>query len=134
MIRPATRADAGAVLALWERARSLEASVPDDQEAVEAAVEHGALLVAEVAGEVVGTVIAAWDGWRGNIYRLAVAPEHRRRGLGLALVEAAEARLRAVGAPRVTALVAREEADAVALWRAAGYGDDAAISRYVKNL
>jgi ribosomal protein S18 acetylase RimI-like enzyme len=36
----------------------------------------------------VGTLVAAWDGWRGNMYRLAVLPEHRRAGIGRELVDA----------------------------------------------
>jgi ribosomal protein S18 acetylase RimI-like enzyme len=41
--------------------------------------------VAEGDGEIVGALIAAWDGWRGNMYRLAVREGHRREGIGLAL-------------------------------------------------
>ena len=134
MIRPATRADADAVLALWARARSAEAAIPDDHAAVAQAVEQDALLVAEVGGEIAGTLVAAWDGWRGNMYRLAVAPEHRRRGVATQLVRAGEARLRGRGARRITALVPRGDAIAVALWSAVGYADDAGIARFVKNL
>ena len=39
-------------------------------------------MVAESDQQIVGTVIAGWDGWRGSIYRLVVAPSHRRAGLG----------------------------------------------------
>jgi ribosomal protein S18 acetylase RimI-like enzyme len=41
----------------------------------------GALLVAEIDGVLAGSLIAAWDGWRGSFYQPAVSPEHRRRGL-----------------------------------------------------
>src|SRR5215217_7988707 len=64
--------------------------------------DPGALLVARRDGRVVGTLIAAWDGWRGNMYRLAVAVDHRRRGVGLELVRAGERRLYECGARRVT--------------------------------
>ena len=60
----------------------------------------GSLLVAEEGGEVVGVLIAAWDGWRGGMYRLAVRPERRRRGIGRLLVEAGEAHLRRAARPR----------------------------------
>ena len=133
-IRAATGADVEAVLALWARSRSAAASTPDDAAAVTRAVERGALLVAERDGAVVGTLIAAWDGWRGNMYRLAVAPEHRRRGIARALVADGEARLRARGARRITALVGREDDVAVAVWSATGYADDTGIARFVKNL
>jgi ribosomal protein S18 acetylase RimI-like enzyme len=87
-----------------------------------------------VAGRVVGTLIAAWDGWRGNMYRLAVAADERRQGIALALVRAAERRLYGCGARRVTALVGGEDDEATALWRAAGFEHDHLVARFVKNL
>lgn len=92
------------------------------------------LLVAESNGRVVGALVAAWDGWRGNMYRLAVLPGHRRRGIARLLVDAAHERLRAKGARRVTALVAHGENEAIALWKAAGYEHDERIGRYVRKL
>jgi len=92
------------------------------------------LLVAESAGRVVGAVIAGWDGWRGNIYRLAVDDEHRRRGIGAQLTEAAENYLRDRGVHRVTALVAHDDEAAGAFWDAAGYPQDADIGRRVRNM
>jgi ribosomal protein S18 acetylase RimI-like enzyme len=138
-VRPAGPADIPAVLALWARARSAAASTPDTAETVQRllARDPGALLIAVPAdppGAIVGAIIAAWDGWRGNVYRLAVEPGHRRRRIALALVRAGERRLVEQGARRATALVAHDEADAVGLWAAAGYARDAAIARFVRNL
>lgn len=93
-----------------------------------------ALLVAERNGEVVGALIAAWDGWRGNMYRLAVCKEHRREGIGLALTRAGEDYLRACGVRRVTALVAFDDEVAGGFWESAGYPRDREIGRRVRNL
>lgn len=136
MIREATQADIPAVLAVWEQARTAIARTPDDPEMVERLLERdpGALLVAERDGKLVGTLIAGWDGWRGNVYRLAVLPELRRQGIARALVEAGHARLKELGAVRVTALVGGEEGAAVGLWRAVGYGRDEFVHRFVRNL
>src|SRR5262245_25431749 len=134
-VRAAGRDDVDAVLAVWARARSAAASTRDDAAAVLALVEVGdTLLVAERDGRVVGALIAAWDGWRGNMYRLAVLPEHRRLGIARRLVEAGHALLRARGARRVTALVARDEVEAAELWSATGYDLDEQLGRYVRNL
>jgi ribosomal protein S18 acetylase RimI-like enzyme len=135
-IRTAGADDVPAVLALWARARSANASTPDTPHGLTQLLERspGALLVADADGEVVGVVIAAWDGWRGNMYRLAVDPGHRRRGIALALVRAGETRLAECGARRITALVAHEETEAVGLWQAAGYVRDATIARFVRTL
>src|SRR3954469_9617811 len=99
VVRTAAVGDVPAVLALWARARSANASTPDTPESVERllATDPGALLVAEREGAIVGALIAAWDGWRGGMYRLAVDPDHRRRGIATALVRAGEARLAGLG-------------------------------------
>jgi ribosomal protein S18 acetylase RimI-like enzyme len=54
---------------IWSLARNRHANTPDRREDVQDLLEDGpaALLVAEAAEEVVGAVIAGWDGWRGNI-------------------------------------------------------------------
>ena len=135
-IRPCRPDEIGAVLALWDRCRSTHAITPDSPERVERLVARDpeALLVADRDGELVGAVIAAWDGWRGNLYRLAVAPELRRRGVARLLVEAAEARLRERGVPRFGALVAFEDAGATAFWEAMGYARDPVMGRMVRTL
>ena len=133
-IRRARPAELEAVLAVWKTARSEAASTPDDAAAVAHAIEQAALLVADERGEIVGTLIAGWDGWRGNMYRLAVLPAYRRQGIATELIEAGEALLRRRGARRVTALVGRGDAVAMGLWRAVGYGHDAQIARFVRNL
>jgi ribosomal protein S18 acetylase RimI-like enzyme len=134
VIRPAVPGDRDAVLGLWGRERSAHAATADHAGDVDRLIGAGALLVAEQDGAVVGTLIAAFDGWRGNMYRLAVESAHRRRGLALALVRAGEASLRARGARRVTALVGRGDAAAEGLWAAAGYTDDRDIGRWVRNI
>ena len=94
------------------------------------------VVIGLIAGLIVGSVIGGWDGWRGNIYRLAVAPEARRAGLARQLVRAAEDALRAKGARRISALVERHEVHAVGFWDAladSGWRRDERMLRYVKN-
>jgi ribosomal protein S18 acetylase RimI-like enzyme len=135
LIRTGMPDDVVAVLDLWRRA---EASVSSTESAedVRGLLERdpAALLVAESEGEIVGSLIVGWDGWRGTFYRLAVDPRQRRRGLATALVRAGEKRLRSLGAHRLNAIVETEEADAMAFWSAAGYELQTARSRFVKNL
>jgi ribosomal protein S18 acetylase RimI-like enzyme len=135
-IGPAREEDFAAVLELWEMARSPYGSTPDNEDVLGRLLERdaGALLVARRGGRVIGTLIAAWDGWRGNLYRLAVASDRRRQGIGLAMVRAGERRLYECGARRVTALVGGEDDEATALWRAAGFEHDHLVARFVKNL
>jgi ribosomal protein S18 acetylase RimI-like enzyme len=136
VIRSGSRADIDDVLALWELARSEHAVTPDRAEDVERLCDEdsGAVQVAEHKGEIIGVVIAAWDGWRGNLYRLAVHPRHRRIGIAAELVQAGEAHLERKGARRVTALVAHDDLGTGAFWDAAGYPTDQNMGRRVKNL
>ena len=133
-IRPCRADEIDAVLALWGVSRSPHALTEDTRERVARAVEADALLVAEVEGAIVGAVIAGFDGWRGNFYRLAVADKWRRRGIGRRLEAAGEARMAALGAPRVTALVAFDDGAARGFWEAAGYAADLVMGRMVRTL
>src|ERR1022692_1517276 len=118
-IRPARADDLAAVLDLWIEARA-EPGHTDDLDSLSRLLAHdpGALLVAEETGVIVGSVIAAWDGWRGPVYRLAVAPSHQRQGLGRRLVHAAQTRFQEVGAVRLQAIVVASDPRATGFWRA----------------
>jgi ribosomal protein S18 acetylase RimI-like enzyme len=134
-VRSATPADLAALLALW-RAAGAATTVTDSETALTQLIEHdpGALLVAEADGEVIGSLIAAWDGWRGAFYRLAVEPGRRRRGIATALVRAGEERLVERGAERAAAIVISDEDDAIELWSAVGYERQRDRLRFVRNL
>jgi len=130
--RSATPADIAAVLALW-RAAGGPASVSDTAEGLARLLrrDEDGLLLAEGEGVLLGSLVAVWDGWRGNFYRLAVRPERRREGIATALLREGERRLRALGAARLAAVVAHEEAAAMAFWHAAGYRLQADRTRFV---
>ena len=132
--RPATAAHLPAVLALWSEAGA-EPSHTDDIKNLEQLIAHdpGALIVVEDDGRIVGSVIAAWDGWRGSVYRLIVAPTHRRTGLGLGLVAAAECRLSELGAVRLHAIVVEEDTSATGFWRSTGWERQLGRQRFVNG-
>ena len=135
VVRPGRREEIPDVLGLWREAGSVP-SVSDDPASLERLLETSkdALLVAETDGRVVGTIIAGWDGWRANFYRLAVLPSARRQGIALRLVADAERRLAAKGARRLSAIVMSTHDPAVALWLAAGYIHDTRAGGYVRTL
>jgi len=132
--RTATAADIPAVLALWEVAAENDARPADDAGMLRRLLERdpGALDLALLDGRLVGTLISGWDGWRAHLYRLAVHPDARRRGVGAALLARAEARLTALGASRIDAMVLDGNDLGQALWRAEGYRRQDEWSRWVK--
>ncbi|NAS26456.1 GNAT family N-acetyltransferase [Herbidospora sp. NEAU-GS84] len=134
VIRTATLADVEAILTFW--VTSAEGTDRrDDPAKVVALIERDpeALLVYELDGAVAGTVIAGWDGWRAHLYRLAVAPEHRRKGVARQLIAAAEERFKAFGAFRVDAMVLHDNTDAHPAWAATGYVMQEQWGRWVKH-
>jgi ribosomal protein S18 acetylase RimI-like enzyme len=134
LIRRVGSGDLEALLALWTHADAPQ-TVTDNVESLLrlGAFDPQAILVAEVRGEVAGSLIAAWNGWRGSFYRLAVAPRHRRRGLATAVVREGETRLLERGAVRVDAIVAADEVAAPRFWTAVGYDRQIDRTRFVRN-
>jgi ribosomal protein S18 acetylase RimI-like enzyme len=132
--RQAREGDARAILQVWLDS-GLTESVTDDAANVECAIrEATSFAVAEAEGRLIGTLIAGFDGWRGNFYRLAVIPEFRRRGVARALVASAEHVFRERGVRRVSALVEREREHSIRFWTAIGYTDDVRLARFVRTL
>jgi predicted N-acetyltransferase YhbS len=64
-------------------------------------LRDGLVLVAQADGRFIGSVFAARQGDALYLTRLAVAPAWRQRGVGRALVAAAEAEARAAGLRRL---------------------------------
>ena len=95
---------------------------------------YGWIFSAYMLAQIVGTVIAGWDGWRCRLYRLAVAPGRRRSGIGRALIAAAEERFRILGGTRVDAMVLDDNEQAHRIWRACGYRPQGEWSRWIKPL
>lgn len=123
------------MLAFWRDATA-EPSSTDDAEGLKALLARtpGALVVAVDGATIVGTIIGGWDGWRGALYRLAVAPSYRRRGIATTLVAEAERQLREQGVRRMHLIAGRAGGDAAeAFWRSARYESTDQL-RYVKNL
>ncbi|MFC9330319.1 GNAT family N-acetyltransferase [Kitasatospora sp. NPDC057015] len=135
IIRTAVLDEVPALLEFWDLAAK-GTSITDDPDGVARLIARDpqALIVAELDGAVVGTVIAGWDGWRCHLYRLAVDPRHRRQGIGAALLEAAERRFEELGGRRADAMVLNDNELGQRIWRGTGYGPSPQWTRWVKPL
>ena len=122
-VRSFREADRAQLVALWTGVFPDDPprSAPDRMIHGALAVRPESLLVAELDGAVVGAVIAGFDGVRGWIYHLAVAPAHRRRGIATRLMRGAEAALRALGCPKINLQVRATNQSVVAFYRTLGY-------------
>jgi ribosomal protein S18 acetylase RimI-like enzyme len=78
-------------------------------------------LIAETGGEIVGSVLGGFDGRRGLVYHLAVIPGQTRNGVGSALMEELDRRLKAKGCLKSYLLVTRDNAEAMQFYRARGW-------------
>ncbi len=134
VLRSGQESDVRSVLRLWAEAGA-EPGHTDDVESLAKLIvrDPGALIVADDDGRLVGSVIAGWDGWRGSIYRLVVAPSDRRSGLGGRLLAEAESRLAAAGAVRMQAIVVGTEPVALSFWATSDWEQQDHRLRFVKG-
>ncbi|MEV7693950.1 GNAT family acetyltransferase [Microbacterium sp. NPDC089189] len=121
-IRAFRAAETDAVVALWHAA-GLTRPWNDPHRDIERklSVQPELFLVAVHAGEIIGTVMAGYDGHRGWLYYLAVDPARTGEGIGRALVAEAERLLLAMGCPKVQLMVRPDNAGARGFYEALGY-------------
>lgn len=121
LIAAATAEDGPAVTALW-RACGLTRpwNDPDGDFALALSGPASIVLVARGADAIDGSVMVGFDGHRGWVYYLAVAPGHQRGGLGRALMAAAEDWLRGRGAPKIQLMVREDNHAALDFYEALG--------------
>ena len=129
VVRPFAPADTDAVVALWETAGLTRPwNDPHKDIARKLDVQPGGFLVAVTDGEIIGSVMAGYDGHRGWVNYLAVAPHARRSGVGRSLMAEAERVLEALGCPKVNLQIRATNLAAVRFYEALGYSADDVIS------
>jgi len=81
-------------------------------------------LVGVEANRVVASVMAGYEGHRGWMNYLAVAPDRQRAGLGRQMVAETERRLRSLGCPKINLQVRRANAGVMEFYRRLGFLED----------
>jgi ribosomal protein S18 acetylase RimI-like enzyme len=118
------------VMALWqtvfayETAHNRPALVIDKK----LAVNDDLFFVALADNDVVGTIMAGYDGHRGWIYSVAVSPSHRRQGVGSQLVSRAERALVAKGAVKINLQIMQGNEAVTAFYESVGFSVEKRIS------
>jgi ribosomal protein S18 acetylase RimI-like enzyme len=122
-VRPFCEDDEPSVIALWKEVFADDPPRNDPRAVVrrKLGVQRELFLVGDLHGDVVGTVISGFDGYRGWVYHLAVHPSCRRRGFGRQLMREAEARLKAMGCPKLNLQVRSSNAAVIAFYERLGY-------------
>jgi ribosomal protein S18 acetylase RimI-like enzyme len=128
-LRPFAAADEGAVVDLWRRCELTRPwNDPHKDIQRKLTTQPELFLVGEAGGSIVGTIMAGYDGHRGWVNYLAVAPEHRAKGYGRLLMRHVEERLAARGCPKLNVQIRTTNKAVLEFYRKLGYATDEAVS------
>ena len=128
-IRAFQKSDETAVVALWERCGLTRPwSDPRKDIARKLEVQPELFLVGLLRGDVVASVMAGYEGHRGWVNYLAVAPAQQRQGIGRRLMEEVEKRLLERGCPKLNIQMRSSNTEAMAFYRRLGYVADEAVA------
>ena len=129
IIRPYADADQAQVVALWQiRELTRPWNDPVKDIARKQQVRPEWFLVGELDGQVIASVMFGYEGHRGWMNYLAVAPQYQSKGYAHSLIETGEALLLAAGCPKISLQVRSSNARVIAFYQSLGYAQDDAIS------
>jgi ribosomal protein S18 acetylase RimI-like enzyme len=116
-------ADYDDVMSFWRDQEGLGLNDSDSRGQIAAFLERnrGMSYVIRDQGRVVAAVLCGHDGRRGSLHHLAVAPSHRKRGLGRLLVQRCLDRLREEGIQKCNIFLFATNEEGQRFWRAIGY-------------
>ena len=133
--RRAQAHDADAILELWRSSGASPTPTDDVPHLVRLTGNPtAALLLALEDGQIVGSLLGTYDGWRGTLYRLVVRADKRRRGIGRDLVRQMDRIFAGWGVKRAHALVEIDRPSARLFWSSVGYAHDDRLVRHVRTL
>lgn len=128
-IRAFSIADEAAVIELWRRCDLVRPwNDPHKDIGRKLCTQPELFLVGEIAGQLVASIMAGFDGHRGWVNYLAVSLEHRNAGLGRTLMRYVEAALEARGCPKLNLQVRTTNHAVLDFYRRIGYATDEVVS------
>ena len=123
-LRTMTIEDYDEVFALWTKIRGFGIrSIDDSKEGIEMFLKRNpsTSVVAEEDGKIVGSILCGHDGRRGCLYHVCVDEDHRRKGIGKAMVVRAMESLRAEKINKVTLIAFTDNDLGNAFWNTIGW-------------
>jgi ribosomal protein S18 acetylase RimI-like enzyme len=128
-IRSFEPGDRAAVIRLWiETGLVVPWNDPDRDIDIKLTQQPELFLVGEENGRLVAAAMAGFDGHRGWINYLAVAPDRQGAGYGEAMVIEAEQRLKRLGCPKINLQVRASNTRVIGFYEHLGYKQDEVIS------
>lgn len=128
-IRPYAEPDQAAIIELWQRCGLTRPwNDPARDIARKLTVQPENFLVGLLGEAVVASVMASFDGHRGWINYLAVDPTCQGNQFGRQMMDYAEARLLAMGCPKINLQVRADNTEVIAFYESLGYTTDRVIS------
>ena len=128
-LRPYNAAEEDAVVELWQRC-GLTRAWNDPRKDIQRKLttQPELFIVGKLDGTIIATVMAGYDGHRGWVNYLAVAPEHRTKGFGRLLMRHVEEALTARGCPKLNLQVRNGNSEVLAFYRKIGYSEEERVS------
>ena len=121
-IQEYTPRDYDEVVWLWISCGLIKSENQATKQQLSAFLHRGIFLISkDEAGRIIGSVMGGWDGWRGWIYKLAVAHEERRKGIATQLLSEIASRLHDVGATITRAYIENQNEASLSLFSKLGY-------------
>ena len=123
------RADKKQLIALWQACKLTRSWNDVDRDITFAmASPSSTILGGWKEHQIVAATMIGHDGHRGSLYYFAVHPEFRKRGIGSALMKAAEQWLKSQGVWKINLLIRDENMEAMGFYQSLGFAKNAVVS------
>ncbi|MFV0422072.1 GNAT family acetyltransferase [Oleidesulfovibrio sp.] len=128
VVRPFRPEDSDALIALWkECGLTVPWNDPYKDLVRKLSEAPQEILIAEKDSIMAGAVMYGYDGHRGSVNYLCVAPHFRQSGLGRLLMQHVEKRLTERGCPKINICVRKDNIAISGFYAAQGYQEDNVI-------
>ncbi|MEL6400241.1 MAG: GNAT family acetyltransferase [Cyanobacteria bacterium J06607_6] len=128
-IRKFREKDRQSLIDLWQACELTRPwNDPDQDITRKISIQPDLLLVGELNGQIIASAMAGYDGHRGSVFYLAVAPAFQQRGYGQALMTEVERLLTAMGCPKLNIVIRSSNQQVLDFYRGLGYATDDVVS------